>query len=397
MKTVKSLLLGSAAALVVITGVQAADLPVAEPVEYVKVCSTYGEGFFYIPGTNTCLQISGRVRTDLYVMSNADKDLNDDSTVWDTRGNIAADARSETEWGTLRSYVEFEGTVSDGDNGVEVDQAFAQFAGLTVGYAQSFYDFLEYSFVNDMFSDEKVNQAAYTAAFGSGFSATIAIEDRHDREVGFDILGEDSYGSQTWPNAIAAVRIDQAWGSAQLSGALQQDRVNGIVPGHDSSLAWAAQAGLAINLPFFGTEGSKWWVQGAYTEGALSYAGGTDALANTENDNLDNGGLIGDFTIDADGDVRKTKAWSVGTGFAFQWSPTVVTSLAGFYMDGNQYGGGAFGLPDFKYYQALLNTTWTPVENLDLGVEVFYSKLKLDDGLPNDHVWGAVGRVERHF
>ena len=54
MKMVKSLLLGSAAGLVAVAGAQAADLPVkAKPVEYVKICSIYGAGFFYIPGTDT--------------------------------------------------------------------------------------------------------------------------------------------------------------------------------------------------------------------------------------------------------------------------------------------------------------------------------------------------------
>src|SRR5215468_8098652 len=65
MKMVKSLLLGSAAGLVAVSGTQAADLPVkAKPVEYVKICSLYGEGFYYIPGTDICLKIGGYVRAD---------------------------------------------------------------------------------------------------------------------------------------------------------------------------------------------------------------------------------------------------------------------------------------------------------------------------------------------
>src|SRR6187397_1827258 len=63
MKMVKSLLLGSAAGLVAVAGAQAADLPVkAKPVEYVKVCSLYGVGFYYIPGTDICMKIGGYVR-----------------------------------------------------------------------------------------------------------------------------------------------------------------------------------------------------------------------------------------------------------------------------------------------------------------------------------------------
>ncbi|MFC4315020.1 porin, partial [Rhizobium alvei] len=62
---IKSLLLGSAAALAVVSGAQAADAVVAaepEPMEYVKVCDAYGTGFFYIPGTETCLKIGGQFR-----------------------------------------------------------------------------------------------------------------------------------------------------------------------------------------------------------------------------------------------------------------------------------------------------------------------------------------------
>ncbi len=63
---IKSLLLGSAAALVAVSGAQAADAIIVEPepMEYVKVCDMYGAGFFYIPGTETCLKIGGHVRID---------------------------------------------------------------------------------------------------------------------------------------------------------------------------------------------------------------------------------------------------------------------------------------------------------------------------------------------
>lgn len=37
----------------------------AEPVEYVKVCDAFGSGFYYIPGTDTCLRIGGRVRSSI--------------------------------------------------------------------------------------------------------------------------------------------------------------------------------------------------------------------------------------------------------------------------------------------------------------------------------------------
>src|SRR6202022_2130579 len=73
MKMVKSLILGSAAGLVAMSGAQAADLPVkAKAVEYVRVCSLYGAGFFYIPGSDTCIKFGGYVRADTVFNTNND-------------------------------------------------------------------------------------------------------------------------------------------------------------------------------------------------------------------------------------------------------------------------------------------------------------------------------------
>ena len=67
----KSMMLGAAAAAAAATTAQAADLPVApEPVDYVRICDAYGSTFYYIPGTETCLKVGGRVRTQ-FVVKNA--------------------------------------------------------------------------------------------------------------------------------------------------------------------------------------------------------------------------------------------------------------------------------------------------------------------------------------
>src|ERR1700726_2489165 len=61
-------LFGCVAGFVAVAGAQAADLPVkAKPVEYVKICSLYGEGFFYIPGTDPGMKIGGWVRYARYL------------------------------------------------------------------------------------------------------------------------------------------------------------------------------------------------------------------------------------------------------------------------------------------------------------------------------------------
>src|SRR5690606_41667143 len=69
---IKSLLFGSAAALVAVSGARAADAVVVaepEPAEYVRICDVYGAGYFYIPGTETCRRIGGSVRS---AMGNCD-------------------------------------------------------------------------------------------------------------------------------------------------------------------------------------------------------------------------------------------------------------------------------------------------------------------------------------
>ena len=65
MGAIRNFILGSAAGLLAVGGAQAADLPVkAKAIEYVRVCSLYGAGFWYIPGTDTCMEIGGYLRVN---------------------------------------------------------------------------------------------------------------------------------------------------------------------------------------------------------------------------------------------------------------------------------------------------------------------------------------------
>src|SRR5476649_827717 len=116
MKMVKSLFLGTAAGLVAMTGAQAADLPVkAKPVQYVKICSLYGAGFYYIPGTDMCLKMGGWVRFEAGEGTNGNitsgslganvNNRNTSNLMYRARGYITADARNQTEYGTVRSYI----------------------------------------------------------------------------------------------------------------------------------------------------------------------------------------------------------------------------------------------------------------------------------------------------
>ena len=208
MKMVKSLLLGSAAGLVAVAGAQAADLPVkAKPVEYVKICSLYGVGFYYIPGTDMCLKIGGWVRAEYAWGVNgssvqtygANAYLDNRSTNnswWRVRGYITADARNQTEYGTVRGYIAVGISTDDLGNGEQqtfnANRAFIQWAGFTFGRAASFYDFFAGAAVSYFgfypqsdTGDGGKDVLAYTAQFGNGLSASIAAElPRREQVIG---------------------------------------------------------------------------------------------------------------------------------------------------------------------------------------------------------------------
>src|SRR5690349_24549179 len=112
MTTIRNLVLGTAASLLAVGTAGAADLPVkAKPVEYVKVCSLYGAGFYYIPGTDTCIKLGGFIRTEIDVHAggsfgpftsggNAFQFRNEDNFVTRARAYLTADVREQTSYGT---------------------------------------------------------------------------------------------------------------------------------------------------------------------------------------------------------------------------------------------------------------------------------------------------------
>ena len=113
---IKSLLIGTAAALAVVSGAQAADAVVAaepEPMEYVKVCDAYGTGFFYIPGTETCLKIGGQLRYEKRF-----KKVGDASVAYDhhSRIRLNVEAKNDSEWGTVYSWLRVQGDQYNNDS-----------------------------------------------------------------------------------------------------------------------------------------------------------------------------------------------------------------------------------------------------------------------------------------
>ena len=131
---IKSLLLGSAAALAVVSGAQAADAIVAaepEPVEYVRVCDAYGTGYFYIPGTETCLLIDGYIRFQVDVGHEVGSTFASGrhGSDWDafTRAQLQFTTKSDTEYGTLTGLIALRTNADspndDGDRGTGLPAA----------------------------------------------------------------------------------------------------------------------------------------------------------------------------------------------------------------------------------------------------------------------------------
>ncbi|MGL4405151.1 MAG: porin, partial [Notoacmeibacter sp.] len=216
----KSLLLGSAAALVAFTGARAADAVIAEPepVEYVRVCDAYGAGFFYLPGTETCLQVSGFVRYDI--------NINEDGWEKDTTAAINFDARSDTEMGTLRGYIALRaGTTGEDGTGVAdtskligssaaIDEAYIQLGGLTIGTTYDYFDAYGIGGENDSLGGAQVNLVGYSYASG-GFNAGVALVDDNDNNSGA--------AADYMPNVTATAGFSAGPANVQLVGAYDND------------------------------------------------------------------------------------------------------------------------------------------------------------------------------
>jgi hypothetical protein len=425
---IKSLLLGSAASLLAVAVTQAADLPVkAKPVEYAKVCSLYGAGFFYIPGTDTCLKIGGMVRADygvnasgshtqywnLSAGSQYNRATNDFQSR--VRSQISFDARTQTEYGTLRSfsrlgmqYSSTNGSTIDGQ--IYFDRAFIQLAGFTFGKSLSFFDaysgtYASYqTLVGASHTTNGQNVAAYTAKFGNGFSATIAIEDAVHRRSNGVYSADDNYvtpgasftsryAGQQVPDIIGNLRVDQAWGSAQLSVATRQVRATYYADAGGNYLedngypsdkwGFAVQGAAQFKLPW--AAGDRFTIQGIFTEGMNYYALGKT----TQSFGIYSGstvfeGFAPDAIYAAGTSLNLTKVFGFNAGLEHYWTPGLRTSVFGSYasIDFNDAattlvcGNAANCNPDWNMYQAGTRTTWSPVKNLDVGLELVYAKFE---------------------
>lgn len=426
--------LGRMAAVVVLAGgavvagaagAHAADLPVkAKAAEYVKVCAAYGPGFYYIPGSDTCLKIGGYIW--LGVMANATESFNPqisnetlsdrlvaDDTVNKLNSRVRAiaqfDARNQTEYGTLRAFVGVGANLDSwaGTNGstqVDLQNGFIQFAGFTAGYTTSvFQPNLNYMFTNPFTQmNRKVNLLSYTTQFSNGFSASIAVEDSRQHGVmNAQGLGPtiaalhptdvNVRGGSQAPDVVGSLRLEQAWGLAQLSLAAHQSRVAynaATFQNSTDSWGWAIGGSLEFKLPQLGA-GDSIFVTAAYGDGAMNYVGfsGSDRTGSlaTQFGRVDGSGFGAFYQLsdvvynDVTGGFDSTKAWSITGQFRHFWTPGLRSAVLGGYVHVDAPDSAyAFqnGFVNFDIWQLGFNTVWSPVRNLDIGAEVLYSKVE---------------------
>jgi len=145
----KTLLLGTAAVFAVAGSARAADLAVAESVEYVKVCDAYGVGYFYIPGSDTCIAISGtmdawaqydsqKIHDGTVTTKAGEDDLN---WLFQTEADLTVTAKSMTDWGMLTSVINIRGDEALGAvNTIYAERAYITLGGFTAGLLESLYD-----------------------------------------------------------------------------------------------------------------------------------------------------------------------------------------------------------------------------------------------------------------
>jgi Porin subfamily len=271
----------------------------------VRVCSLYGAGFFYIPGTDTCIKLGGYLRADvtfngsLHGQPAWSGDLGQGNRYRDyfaarSRLALTIDTRTATEYGVVRTFgqgdFQFEtlgansfnpnvvsapatssALLSQAGGGyVAVEYLFIQFAGFTFGKSASAYATPWQGFPGNINSnllggqntDTGVNNIQYTAQFGNGVSASIGLDDPTvwDRTAVYNLgatgaaitavggtgTSGNAYAGVHAPEIVGNIRVDQVWGLLQISAAAHE------VSGSYNVLNTAAAPGGAVGLPAAG-------------------------------------------------------------------------------------------------------------------------------------------------
>ncbi|WP_235919328.1 porin [Aureimonas psammosilenae] len=265
-----------------------------EPVEYVRVCDVYGTGFFYIPGTETCLKIGGYVRMRLNAAGDIEgtgndrigvnaRDLDDANRDYDfntqTRGRLEFDAREETELGMLRAFARLEATNISGsdlgygtsNNGVNMPQAFIQLGGVTMGRLDSLWATGDGLYTDNDWSvgDLSNNQVRYTFAT-NGFTISASAEDEGDGDAIPDVVAQIAYKSAWGSVYVSGVYDEDAYDPNLLGGVTRNYAIFGKDQGDNEDGAFAVKAGAEIKDLIY--LGGSLKIEGHYAFDPTEYA-----------------------------------------------------------------------------------------------------------------------------
>jgi hypothetical protein len=337
---IKSLLLGSAAALAVVSGAQAADAIVAaepEPMEYVRVCDAFGTGYFYIPGTETCLKIGGYVRTQLDFRGNDYEDNGNESGFrTNSRAYLEVTAKNDSELGEIESYVALEADSrddrgSDDVGGMFLDTAVIKFSGLTVGYFYNYWDTGIAGETDDLGSN--LNDAIQYTYTTDAFNVSAMVENLDTAEGSY--TDEDSVGISGQVGATFGVASIEVVGSYDFGA--EESAYRAIVSA-DIGPGTLQVAGI------YSTGQSAYWSDSEWAIAASYAAKITDKLSLTPGFQY-----WGTRGVDASGDYSGSDdAWKAGLTVDYKIAEGLTTKISAQYesddLDGSEGFGGFFRL-----------------------------------------------------
>jgi len=259
----KTLLLGSAAAFAVVGGAQAADLSVAEPVESVKICDTFGAGYWYIPGSDTCLKIGGNVEFDINLHDLSSTDGTHSSNYdFVTKMGLNFNAKSMTEVGILEGSVAFKGTYlghsgSGAPAAVYLDGAYLKLGALKVGHFGSTFnpsaDFVDMNEYKSGLADNNKLELSWAAA---GFTQLAAGSSWGvDGQLDFALGASDkirlnaAYGDAKFVGGDEGAATNDKWSAYasfqhMFSTTLAMDATYSVLSEPGEGMGWSAAADL---------------------------------------------------------------------------------------------------------------------------------------------------------
>lgn len=351
----KSFFLGTTTVLALAAPAAAADLSIAEQVDYVRVCDAFGTGYWYIPGSDTCIKIGGYVRFDARV-TDGYYTASSHSAHWDfrTRARLNMWANSQTDLGQLTGFVRLQGTydnTSSGDGNVLYDRAWLSFGPLLAGKDQSLYDYSGgYTLdAGGYRSDEATDQIRWTQKFDT-VSLALSLEDPRDRHGALPA----GYGAQA-PDVIGALTFSEGPFDAKVSGA--------FIDKWSGKAGYAVQLGTSVKLDSI-AKGDAIRLVAAYAQDAGSFTGALKTLGNS---------------------YAGGTSWNVVGSAVHYWTPQFSTAVTGSYVTATNGSSR-------NAWQAAVSAAWVPVKGITFGGELNY----VNKSWSASQVTG-LGRIIREF